>query len=134
MLTKLKYVGVKKEDLLNIYFLYIRSLLEYSLAFNTLKSSLDQSIWGYEEAFSWSGLDYLSKRREQTCLAFGLKILLHPVHHNMFPVNPETSLLATRKREHFTVNWAKSESYRQSTIPYIQRKLNEYVQSQQRSK
>ena len=46
MLTKLKYVGVKEEDLLNIYVLYIRSLLEYSLAFNTLKSSLDQSIWG----------------------------------------------------------------------------------------
>ena len=29
MLTKLKYVGVNKDDLLNIYILYIRSLLEY---------------------------------------------------------------------------------------------------------
>ena len=29
MLTKLKYVGVNNEDLLNIYILYIRSLLEY---------------------------------------------------------------------------------------------------------
>jgi hypothetical protein len=29
MLTKLKYVVVPKEDLLNIYILYIRSLLEY---------------------------------------------------------------------------------------------------------
>ena len=29
MLTKLKYVGVPKEDLINIYILYVRSLLEY---------------------------------------------------------------------------------------------------------
>ena len=29
MITKLKYAGVGKEDLLNIYTLYIRSLLEY---------------------------------------------------------------------------------------------------------
>ena len=29
MLTKLKYVGVGEEDLLEIYILYIRSLLEY---------------------------------------------------------------------------------------------------------
>ena len=29
MLTKLKYVGVPTEDLLNIYILYVRSLLEY---------------------------------------------------------------------------------------------------------
>ena len=29
MITKLKYVGVAEEDLLHIYILYIRSLLEY---------------------------------------------------------------------------------------------------------
>ena len=29
MLTKLKYAGVPKEDLITIYILYIRSLLEY---------------------------------------------------------------------------------------------------------
>ena len=29
MLTKLKYVGVNTEELINIYILYVRSLLEY---------------------------------------------------------------------------------------------------------
>ena len=29
MITKLKYVGVPIDDLLNVYILYVRSLLEY---------------------------------------------------------------------------------------------------------
>ena len=133
MLTKLKYVGVKEEDLLNIYVLYIRSHLEYCSTVWHSTLTVEQSkkiesvhklsLWiilgseyvGYAEALRWSGLDSLNERREHKCLVFGLKSLVHPVHHKMFPVNPETSLLATRKREHFTVNWAKSESYRQST-------------------
>ena len=133
MLTKLKYVGVKEEDLLNIYVLYIRSLLEYcstvwhstltveqsknieNVQKLSLRIILGSEYVGYAEALRWSGLDSLNERREHKCLVFGLKSLVHPVHHKMFPVNPETSLLATRKREHFTVNWAKSESYRQST-------------------
>ena len=40
ILTKLKYVGTKTEDLIDIYILYIRSLVEYcSVAFH---SSLTQ--------------------------------------------------------------------------------------------
>ena len=36
MLTKLKYVGVKMEDILEIYKLYIRSVTEYgSVAFHS---------------------------------------------------------------------------------------------------
>ena len=36
MLTKLKYVGTKTEDLIDIYILYIRSLVEYcSVAFHS---------------------------------------------------------------------------------------------------
>ena len=36
MITKLKYVGVKTEDLLDIYVLYIRSIAEYcSVAFHS---------------------------------------------------------------------------------------------------
>ena len=41
MLTKLKYVGVSREDLLNIYILFIRSVTEYcSVLFH---SSLTQA-------------------------------------------------------------------------------------------
>ena len=151
MLTKLKYVGVCKEDLLNIYILYIRSLLEYcSVVWHStltveqsnniesvqklcLKVILGPEYDGYEKAMSNCDLVSLSERREQKCLQFGLKSLLHPVHSSMFPVNPKIgnqSSANTRNNEHFSVNWAKSESYRKSAIPYIQRLLNDYVRNQ----
>ena len=106
MLTKLKYVGINKDDLLNIYILYIRSLLEYcSVVWHStltleqssnlegvqrlcLKVILGSEYNGYEQALTDCGLDRLCDRREQKCLNFGLKSLLHPVHSKMFPVNP----------------------------------------------
>ena len=35
--------------------------------------------------------------------------------------------LDTSNSEHFKVNWAKTDSYRMSAIPYIKKMLNEYV-------
>ena len=155
MLTKLKYAGVQTEELINIYILYIRSLLEYcSVLWHStltaeqnqnlekvqklcLKVILGQEYEGYQEALKLSGLESLHARREKKCLKFGLKSLLHPVHCKMFPVNTvnqdqyQTSH-DTRNREHFRVNWAKSESYRNSAIPYIQRMLNSYVWNQKK--
>jgi hypothetical protein len=153
MITKLKYVGVPIDDLLNVYILYVRSLLEYcSVVWHStltveqsqnlesvqklcLKVILGDEYSGYDNALESCGLVRLSERREDKCLKFGLKSLLHPVHAQMFPVNPHilTNPINTRSTEHFTVNWAKSESYRQSAIPYIQRMLNEHVVSQQRN-
>ena len=143
MLTKLKYVGVPTADLIHIYLLYIRSLLEYcSVVWHStltvqqsdnlervqklsLKIILGQYYDGYENALKWSGLERLVERREQRCLKFGLKSLLHPVHSKMFPINPLTdkNLPGTRHREHFVVNKAKSEYYKKSAIPHIQRQL-----------
>ena len=98
MITKLKYAGVGKEDLLNIYTLYIRSLLEYcSVVWHStitaeqnnklesvqklcLKIIFGPAYEGYESALQCCGLDSLRYRREQKCLQFGLKTLQHPVH------------------------------------------------------
>ena len=152
MLTKLKYVGVDTADLIHIYILYIRSLLEYCSVVwhSTLTNEQDRNIEsvqklclkiilgsdypGYADALEYCGLETLSIRRENKCLQFGLKSLLHPVHKDMFPVNPQIlqNPYNTRNSEHFKVNTAKSESYRKSAIPHIQRLLNEYVKSQQR--
>ena len=150
MLTKLKYVGVPTEDLITVYILYIRSLLEYcSVVWHStltveqsqnienvqklcLKVILGEEYPGYAKALEYYGLNSLSVRRQEKCLKFGLKSLLHPVHSRMFPVNPQmlNNPHNTRNSEHFKVNWAKSESYRKSAIPHIQRMLNEYVNNQ----
>ena len=146
MLTKLKYVGVPESDLLEIYILYIRSVLEYcSTVWHStltveqnndiekvqklsLRIILGSDYTDYQSALDYFGLESLASRREQKCLQFGLKSLLHPKHSEMFPLNPRRDIsIQTRHREHFHVNKANSEYYRMSTIPYIQRKLNDYV-------
>ena len=150
MLTKLKYAGVPREDLITIYILYIRSLLEYcSVVWHStltdemskslervqkvcLKVILGEEYAGYSSALEKCGLVTLSTRREDRCLQYGLKSLLHPVHSKKFPVNPHilNNTHDTRNSEHFRVNWAKTDSYRMSAIPYIQRQLNDYVRRQ----
>ena len=129
MLTKLKYLCVPTEDLLNIYILYVRSLLEYcSVVWHStltaeqsqklesvqkvcLKVILGETYSGYKDALEYCGLDSLSDRREEKCLNFGLKSLLHPIHSEMFPVNQQTLTNQDRNRdsEHFRVKWAKSD-------------------------
>ena len=154
MLTKLRYVGVPTEDLLNIYILYVRSLMEYcSVVWHStltveqshnienvqktcLRVILGDTYTSYDDALKLCGLDRLSKRRQDKCLKFGLKSLIHPVHCDMFPINPQvlTNPYDTRRTEHFQVNFAKTNSYRDSAIPYIQRLLNEYVRNQQKTR
>ena len=152
MLTKLKYAGVSQEDLVHIYILYIRSVLEYCsvLWHSTLTGDQSQNLEkvqktclkvilgsqyeNYTLALDTCGLQLLSERREARCLKFGLKCLVHPVHHRMFPVNPQvlTDPYDTRSQEHFVVNKAKTDSYKLSAIPYIQRKLNDHVKNQKK--
>ena len=80
MISKLKYVGVKIEDLIDIYILYIRSLTEYcSVAFHSsltveqsnrleriqktcLKVVLSDMYIDYPSALEMTGLDTLSNR------------------------------------------------------------------------
>ena len=150
MLTKLKYVGIPEDDLIDVYNLYIRSVLEYCSVVWHSTLTIDQStrienvqklcmkiILGteyrnYDDSLIRCGLERLSQRREARCLKFGLKSLLHPVHSKLFPVNPHVRSQAyeSSNREHFTVNMAKTDSYKDSAVPYIQRILNAHVKSQ----
>ena len=129
--------------------LYIRNVLEYCsvLWHSTLTVEQSQAIergqktclkillgseyTSYADALDYTGLELLSKRRETRCLQFGLKCLVHPLHHRMFPANPQLDKNSRiRQQDHFVVNKARTESYRTSAIPYIQRKLYVYAKSQ----
>ena len=152
MLTKLKYVGTSRQDLIDVYILYIRSILEYcSVVWHStltaeqstrienvqklcMKIILGSEYNGYEDSLEECGLQTLKSRREAKCLKFGLKSLLHPTHSKLFPVNPHilSQNISHPNREHFTVNWARTDSYRMSAVPYIQRMLNKHVKDQQK--
>ena len=146
MITKLKCVSVPVEDLIHIYILYVGAYLNIALWcglwHSTLTVEMSQNLEnvqklclkvimghqydGYQNALEFCGLSSLSDRREQKCLKYGLKSLLHPTHSKMFPVNPHVlkNSNSARNSEHFKVYWAKSESYPTSPIPHIQRMLN----------
>ena len=146
LLTKLKYVGVCTEDLLDIYILFIRSCAEYCcVAFQSsltneqsksleniqkvcLRVILGENYINYNAALEMTGLSTLYKRREDRCLSFSLKCLKHPVHKRLFPVNPSLHGNSDYLRESqpFQVNFAATSTYQISTIPFCQRLLNSH--------
>ena len=146
MLTKLKYIGTSTDDLIEIYISFIRSLTEYcAVTFHSsltgsqtanieriqktcLKIILGDNFVSYPAALEMTGLDSLYTRREKRCLNFSLKALKHPVHSRLFPTNRNQNNESTnvRNREKFHVNFARTECYRKSAIPYCQRMLNEH--------
>ena len=143
MLTKLKYVGVSREDLLDIYILFIRSVTEYcAVVFHSsltqensrkleqiqktcLKVILGEDYMDYESALSICGIQTLADRREQRCLDFTLKCTKHERNRRMFPANPQYNN-RVRGSEPYQVNFANTERYKKSAIPYCQRLLNKH--------
>ena len=88
MILKLKYVGTKIEDLLDIYRLYVRSILEYcAVVFHsgltleqshqlesvqrvTLATILGDNYVSYDAAREMTGIPLLSERRQQRVETF----------------------------------------------------------------
>ena len=143
MITKLKYIGVSREDLLDIYVLYIRSVTEYcSVSFHSsltqeqsqkleriqktcLRVILGEHYEDYKTALDICGLETLSDRRGKRCLDFALKCVKHPRNRRLFPFNQNQNEHDVRVHEQFKVNFSTS-TYRDSTIPYCQRLLNDH--------
>ena len=143
MLTKLKYTGLNTQDLVEIYSLFIRSRAEYmSVVWNSsltvaevkkieniqktsLKIILGETYTDYQSSLERTGLTELSARRQARCLSFSKKCTQTPLMKDMFPINPE-HMNGVRRSEKYHVNFAHTESYRQSTVPYCQRLLNQH--------
>ena len=147
MITKLKYVGTKIEDLIDIYILFIRSIIEYcSVVFHSsltqaqeqkleriqktcLRVILGEMYISYEAALEMTGLQTLKDRREKRCLDFSLKCIKHPKNQRIFPRNNIKFGQNQQTREAFHVNWARTERYKESAIPYCQRLLNHHFKA-----
>ena len=102
MLTKLRYAGVQIEDLIDVYKLFIRSIIEYcSVVYHSrlteeqnnkleriqktcLKIILSEMYIDYQSALEMTGLSTLKSRRIRRCLDFSLKSINHPENQKMF--------------------------------------------------
>ena len=95
-----------------------------------LKIILNESYVSYDAACEMTGCEKLSDRRSSRCLDFGLKSSKHPQNSRFFPQNVlDENQVNIRNREPFHVNFARTSQYKNSAIPYIQRRLNEYSQT-----
>ena len=124
MLHHLVSFNVLVQDLIIIFVLYIRSILEQScqvwhsshfrkyLRFReSAKDCIEDYPWWFVSIL-WkclTGLKTLSERRNMLCLKFARKCLKNPLVANMFPKNEITYNIETRAIELFKVQFAHSE-------------------------
>ena len=141
MIQKLKSFGVNREDLVQIYILYIRSILElncqvwhFSLTQDdeaniervqkvALYLILHEEYESYENALIKVNLSTLKSRRDVLSLRFAKKCLKHPKASTMFPLNTEIKC-NLRNREKYYVQPSKTDRLLYSAIPQLQRALN----------
>ena len=71
------------------------------------------------------GLDSLEERREKLCLKFAKQCLRHDKLKGLFPRHKRTHNMVKRSCEKYIVKKAKTERYRKSAIPSMQRLLNQ---------
>ena len=133
--------GLPMTEMINIYILYIRSILESSAVVwhssitqfeerkieriqkTALKVILASEYETYEKALLITGLSTLKERRKVLCKKFAKNCIKNEKMSHIFPRN--FSIVNTRKQERFYVQPASTERLARSAIPYMQRLLNE---------
>ena len=140
ILRKLFDFDLPVEELVNIYILFIRSMVEYACVVwhslitgedstgiervqkTALRLILRDQYFDYASALEVTGLDKLSERRTQLSLSFARKCLRNKKTANLFPLNKKS--VNTRPHEKYYVTPAHTERLAKSAIPYLQRLLN----------
>ena len=78
-------------------------------------------------ALEMCGITTLWSRREKRYLDFSIKCVKREKNNRLFPLNIRTLGQAQQTKESLEVNWARTETYRTSTIPYCQTMLNSHL-------
>ena len=142
LLRKVASFGASKEDLKDIYVLFIRSILEQSAVVwssgltcenkndlervqkSALRIILGKEYNNYNSALNRLNLLSLEERRKQLCINFATKCTKNDKLKNMFPLNEHKHRMKTRHKEKFKVFKAKTERLKKSAIIYMQNLLN----------
>ena len=142
-LRKLYSFEVPTHELITIYQIFIRSVLEQSaLVWHSsltedqrtgleriqrvaLRIILKDDYESYEEALKTVKIETLDNRREHLCLEFATACTKDKSANirDTFPLNNERT---TRNPEKFVVQYARRERLKKSAIPYMQRLLNKF--------
>ena len=134
MLRKLIGFKIPDTDLVTIYLIYIRSLLEYCCVLwhssiteeetsdlervqkCAVRIIMQERYTSYEKGLEVLNLDKLNERRDNLCISFAKKCLENPKTRNWLPKNLKNEH-DMRFNEEFIVSHANTERFRNSTIP-----------------
>ena len=129
------------KEMVNIYVLYIRSILETSAVVwhssitkkermeiervqkVALRIILGSDFENYPAALEITGLSTLDDRRKGLCKQFAKNCTKNPKMYQLFPLNKISK--NTRNPEKYFVTPASTDRLARSAIPYMQRLLNE---------
>jgi hypothetical protein len=143
ILKNLFHFNLPIEEMIDIYYLYIRSVVEQSAVVwhssltkgeqldiervqkVALRIILKDEYTGYSDALEMTGIETLKARRGKLCINFAKKCVKSSLTSDMFPLN-ETNV-NTRKPEKYHVPHAKTDRLANSAIPYMARLLNSNV-------
>ena len=145
LLRRVANFGAPTKDLIEIYILFIRSILEQSATVwhsgltadnrndiervqkSAVKIIMKNKYNGYRKALAHLGLESLENRRKELCLNFAKKCLINKKVKHMFPENGKSHEMNTRNAEKFKVQFANTERLKKSPIIYMQNLLNEHL-------
>ena len=143
LLSKASSFGASREDLKEIYVLFVRSLLEQSsVVWNSgttkeeiqsiervqksaLKLILNTSNINYKKALEKVDLESLEDRRKKLSLNFAKKCVKNESMSGLFPKTNKSHEFKLRNTEKFEVKFARTERLKKSAIPVMQKLLNE---------
>ena len=140
ILQKLYNFNLPTEEMISIYILFIRCMVEYCCVVwhssiteeertniervqkTALRIILKEDYVDYSSALQLTGLESLYERRTQLSLNFAKKCLKTNKTSDLFPLNTKT--VNTRPHEKYFVTKARTERLAKSAVPYLQRLLN----------
>ena len=127
--------------MVEIYILFIICMLEYCCVVwhssiteeestniervqkTALRIILGNTYNDYKSALEITGLDTLRTRRRKLSISFAKKCTRSKVNSDLFPLKEKS--VNTRPHEKYFVTPARTERLAKSTIPYLQRLLNQ---------
>ena len=143
LLRKVASLGASKQDLKEIYILFIRSILDQSAVVwsssltcenkndleriqkSALRVILGNDYKDYSSALNQLGLLTLEERRNNLCLNFAKKCTKSEKIKHIFPLNEQKHKMKTRKKEKYKVQIAKTDRLKKSAIINMQHLLND---------
>ena len=150
MLHKFSKFTKNKSHLMHIFKSQVRGSLEYCST--VWHSSLTQSncndiervqkaamrvimgtrYQGYEEALEFMKIDSLRERRVKMALKFAKKSIRQEIFSPLFPLNENLHSMKTRNPKKYVVKKGNTERMRRSSVPFLQRLLNEDFDKQKK--